>query len=431
MRNDLSLKFSCQKKTVNGLCGIQKLMIGLLLMGLFFSAGLPMALASNSKQDSPQDVLGNLPDIQVVNGIVKRGDTASSLLKNYLPLKTIYKICHLSSDIFSLAQIRKGQPYKIILTGNTLVGFEYEIDNEDRLIAHKEADGFSITRAPIEYDVSLDVVSATISSSLFEAVRKAGEKTELAWKLSDIFAWDIDFIRDIQPGDQFKVLVEKRYQNKKLSGYGQIKAAFFTNNGTLFKAFLYKDLNEIYGYYDENGKSLQKAFLKAPLAFSRISSKFTKKRFHPIFKEYRPHPGVDYAAPKGTPIKTVGDGVVTGMGYNKGMGNYVNIRHSNGYTTGYNHMCKFARGMKKNKRLLQGDVIGYVGMTGYATGPHLDFRMRKNGKLLDPLKYKSPSSNPIKPVEMEQFLARTIELSERIDATQSLAVADKTSTRLF
>jgi len=394
----------------------------LLLFSASFGPGLH-SFALNS--DIPSSII--LPDIHIVKGVVKSGDTASSLLNKYLPLKTIYEISRLSSDVFSLTRIRKGQSYKIILEEDNLVGFEYEIDKEDRLLVQKEKSSFSINQAPIEYDVDLEVVSATITSSLFEAVRKSGERSELAWKLSGIFAWDIDFIRDIQSGDQFKVLVEKRYRDGKFSGYGEIQAAFFTNNRTLFKAFSHKDSNGMPGYYDEKGKSLQKVFLKAPLAFSRISSKFTKRRLHPIFKEYRPHSGVDYAAPKGTPIKTVGDGIITEIGYKKAMGNYINIRHYNGYITGYNHMCKFASGMEKKKRLFQGDVIGYVGMTGYATGPHLDFRMKKNGRLVDPLNHKSPPAKPVTPDEMEYFLARNVELSQRILTDQKLAILDENS----
>ncbi len=397
------------------------LILILLFISFNFYFALNCVFASNS-------VPTILPDIQIVKGVVKRGDTASSILNKYLPLKTIYEISRKSSDVFSLTHIRKGQPYKIILHDDSLVGFEYEIDKEDRLVVQKDKDNFSINQAPIQYDINLEVVSSTIKSSLFEAVRKSGERCELAWKLSDIFAWDIDFIRDIQPNDRFKVLVEKRYRDGKLSGYGDIQAAFFTNKGTLFKAFIHKDSNGISGYYDENGKSIQKAFLKAPLAFSRISSKFTKRRLHPVFKTYKAHKGVDYAAKKGTPIKTVGDGIVTKIGYNKGMGNFINIRHYNGYTTSYNHMSKFRKGMKKNKRVLQGDVVGYVGMTGVATGPHLDFRMTKNGKLIDPLKHRSPSAKPVESGEMEQFLAKTQKLSTRILTAYKLAVSDKKAT---
>jgi len=355
-----------------------------------------------------------LPDIKIIKGIVKTGDTASTLLNRYLPMKTIYKINRQSTDIFSLSRIKKGQPYKVILQEGNLVGFEYEIDKKDRLVIQRENNQFSISQIPINYDIAIEVVSATITSSLFEAVRKAGEQSELAWKLSDIFAWDIDFIRDIRPGDRFQVLVEKQYQDGKLSGYGKVQAAIFNNAGTRFKAFLHKDSNGISGYYDENGNSLQKAFLKAPLSFSRISSKFTLKRMHPILKEYRAHEGVDYAAPMGTPIKTVGDGIITGIGYSKSMGNYVIIRHCNGYITRYYHMSKFAKGMKTHKKVLQGEVIGHVGMTGYATGPHLCFRLIKNGKLVDPLTHKSPAATPVNPREMEQFLTRAQQLSKKI-----------------
>ena len=396
---------------------------------ILFNCCLNIVAASNSDKNTNASLLITLPDIQVVKGVVKKGDTASCLLNKYLPLKTIYEISRRSSDIFPFTRIRAGRPYKIILQENHLVGFEYEINKKDRLVVQKENDIFSISLLPIQYDVVLEVVSSTITTSLFEAVRKSGELNELAQKLSDIFAWDIDFLRNLQPGDRFKVLVEKQYRDGTLSRYGKIHAAFFTNNGKLFKAFLHTTSNGVSRYYDEKGKSLQKAFLKAPLAFSRITSKFTKKRLHPIFKEYRSHPGVDYAAPKGTPIKTVGDGVITEIGYNRGgMGNYINIRHYNGYTTSYNHMSKFARGMKKNKKVFQGSVIGYVGKTGYATGPHLDFRMTKNGKLVDPLKHQPPSANPIKPDEMEAFIARTIELSARILTAQKLGSNDKKST---
>lgn len=402
--------------------------IPLFLICVLLVSGLNSAFAAGLDKNSNKLFPIILPDIQILKKVIKNGDTISSILNPYLPLKTIYEINNQSQDIFSLAQIRKGQRYKIILRDNEFFGLEYDIDRDDRLVIQKEKDRFSINQEPIDYEVDLEVVSATINYSLFEAVRLSGEKSELGQKLSDIFAWDIDFIKDIQSGDQFKLIVEKRYREGKLFGYGKIQAAFFMNKGTVFKAFLHKNSNGTSGYYDENGNSLQKAFLKAPLAYSRISSKFTQKRLHPIFKEYRSHPGVDYAAPRGTPIKTVGDGIITTVGFQKGLGNYITIRHPNGYTTNYNHMSKFASGMKKNKRVFQGEVIGYVGKTGYATGPHLDFRMAKNGKLIDPLKYKSPSANPIKTEEMEQFLARISELSKKILMAEEIGSLDKNAT---
>lgn len=365
-----------------------------------------------------------LPEIKVIKGTVKKGDTLSSILGPYTTLRTVYKITGASKDIFSLTSIKRGQPYRIILQNDELVVFEYDIDKVYRLVVQKYQNGFKVSESLIDYDIELEVVSATIEHNLFGAIRRKGEKNELASKLADIFAWDIDFIRDIQKGDQFRVLVEKKYKEGRLCGYGRIQAAFFMNNGTLYKAFLHQDSRGVYGYYDENGKSMQKAFLKAPLEFSRISSKFTKKRLHPIFKVYRPHPGVDYAAPKGTPIKTVGDGVIMKKGYSKGLGNYVVVRHPNGYITSYNHMCRFAKGLRQSKRVIQGDVIGYVGMTGYATGPHLDFRMKKDGRLVDPLKHKSPSAKPVEPEDMETYLAKTVELYQKLVKSNQIVMAD-------
>ncbi len=418
------IKAVCQKKAVKLLIFTTNLNFIVPLIGIFFILWSNTLFASNfdyKNRPHPQITLQKMQNIKIIHGVVERGDTATSLLEEYLPLRSIYEIDQQSKDIFSLTRIRKGQPYKIVLHNNNLVGFEYEIDEEDKLVIQRNKGSFLINQEPIKYDVTVEVVSASITSSLFKAVRKSGERSDLAMKLSDIFAWDIDFFRDIQSKDQFKVLVEKRYRGKKFSGYGKILAAFFTNKGIIFKAFLHQDSKGISGYYDENGKSLQKTFLKAPLTFSRISSKFTKKRFHPVLKVYRPHHGIDYAASKGTPIKTIGDGTIEQIGYNKGKGNYIKIRHYNGYTTSYYHMCKFDRNMKKNRRVIQGDIIGYVGMTGYATGPHLCFRMKKNGKYVDPLKHKSPSAKPVKKKEMDQFIAKTILLSNKMLVEQQLA----------
>lgn len=417
---------ACKPKVTTRCFSLQQLIMVLLLkiMLLIFWQNTLMAAGHSEVADRPlpQIIATDAPNMNIVHGVVQRGDTASSILNKYLGLSSIYDIDQKSSDIFSFSRIRKGQPYFMILENDRLVRFEYEIDTEDKLVVQKEGESFTISRRPIQYDVQLELVSTTITSSLFGAVRKCGEKNELAMKLSDIFAWDIDFIRDIQSGDHFKVLVEKRYRKGKLSGYGAVHAAFFRNKQTVYKAFLYQDNSGAYGYYDESGRSVQKAFLKAPLKFSRISSKFSKKRFHPILKVNRPHHGTDYAAPKGTPIKTVGDGTIAQIGYNRGKGNFITIRHYNGYTTSYYHMCRFAGGMKKNKRVLQGDTIGFVGMTGYATGPHLCFRMKKNGQHVDPLNHKSPSAKPVNFEEMGRFLAKRTQLSRRLFIEYQLAM---------
>ena len=362
------------------------------------------------------------PQIKTIMGTIKAGDTASSLLNTYLPLKIIYDLDRRSANIFPLTRIRKGHPYKISLLEDNLVAFEYEINQDDRLVIQKETDTYSISKNPIEYEIRQETISVDIRTSLSEAIKQSGEYSSLTWKLADIFAWDIDFIRDIQPGDQFEVLVGKRYRDGKFHGYSDVKAAFCTNQGRVYKAFLHEDANGRKGYYYEKGQSLQKAFLKTPLNYSRISSPFSTRRFHPILKKYRAHPGVDYAAPRNTPIKTVADGTITRIGYNKTMGRNITIRHFNGYETSYFHMNKYAKGMKKNTKVFQGDVIGYVGKTGLATGYHLCFRMRKQGRPVNPLKENTASANPVLSEEMDGFTLQSMKYSEKIKAAQNLAL---------
>lgn len=398
-----------------------------LLLFLFSVFCLLTAFSGNVSAQTVRDTNFTEPEIKIIKGRIKNGATASSLLNTYIPLKTIYQICDQSKEIFPLNRIRKGQPYRIMTRAGELIEFEYEINDERRLVITREEDDYTIAELPIYYDISLEQISATINYSLSGTIRKIGETNELACRLADIFAWDIDFIRDIKSGDSFTILVEKRFRDGRFRGYGDIQAAYFTNQGQVFKAFLYTAADGTDGYYDEQGNSMQKAFLKAPLAFSRISSKFTKKRLHPILNKVKAHNGVDYAAPSGTPVKTVGDGVITMAGYNKGSGNYIKIRHPNGFTTSYLHLSKFAKTSKINKRVVQGQVIGYVGQTGYATGPHLCFRLLKDGRHIDPLNYKAPSAKPVKADEMENFLAKIATLSQRLVAANKGTVPSKPS----
>ena len=274
------------------------------------------------------------------------------------------------------------------------------------MIISREAESFSIEKIPIPYTTETARVRGTIESSLFEAVTGTGESDVLAMNLADIFAWDVDFILDIRQGDSFQALVEKRYRDGQPAGYGRILAAEFTNQGTTFQAFLYQDGDRHADYYDADGQSLRKAFLKAPLSFSRISSGFTTRRFHPITKTWKAHPAIDYAAPTGTPIKSVGDGVIIKKGYTSGNGNYVKIRHNSSYETIYLHMKGFAKNIGQGKRVAQGQTIGYVGSTGLATGPHLCFRMYKNGAPVNPQRVKAPAAQPIDKSNLADFKVR-------------------------
>lgn len=393
---------------------------------------LPSTAFSLSR-DFPADLSDNITDltnaadqeetsdIHLIKGSFKSGDTASDVLGLFLPLTEIFLLEKQSRPVFSFTRFKQGQPFEISLLQERFVSFVYDIDDQTRLVIKKEQDSYDIRKIPIQYDIREAVISVSIASSIYAAVKKAGYCTSLAGDLADIFAWDIDFAKDIQPGDRFQVLVKQRYRDDTFQGYGNILAAVFVNKGTVHKAFLFTDADGHAGYYDGNGQSLQKAFLKSPVNFSKITSYFSASRLHPILKTSRPHPGVDYAAPKNTPIKTVADGTITQMAYNNTMGRYITIRHCNGYETSYFHMNAYAAGMKKGAAVFQGDVIGYVGKTGLATGYHLCFRVEKNGKPVNPLKIPQTSATLIASSEKARF-AKTIALySEKLMTAGSLA----------
>ena len=370
---------------------------------------------------------GKVPREQLttIHRRVKRGDTASSILNDYLPLKTIYQLDAQSRNIFPLTRLRKGQPYTISLLEESLYAFEYEINTEQRLVIQRRSpDGesdFDISKEAIPYEIRESVVSATIDTTLSAALSRVGEGDKLAWKLADIFAWDIDFSRDIKPDDRFTVLVEKKFRDKKFLGYERILAARFINRGKTYTAYYFEETPGKGSYYSADGASLRKAFLKSPVNYSRISSTFSKRRYHPILKKYRAHLGVDYAAPRNTPIKAVADGTIVRMGYGKDAGRFITLRHRNGYETNYFHMNKFGKGMKRNRRVSQGDVIGYVGKTGLATGYHLCFRMKQHGKPVNPMAIASVSAEPVPPGKMAAFREQSRAYNRSLSAGNAVA----------
>jgi murein DD-endopeptidase MepM/ murein hydrolase activator NlpD len=336
-------------------------------------------------------------------GTIKKGDTITALLGSYLSTQQILQLAQQSKKIFPFSKLCIGQPYKLCMIDGQFNSFLYNIDRNEQLLILQHENEFEISRIPIDYDVTTEIVKGTITSNLFDAVTKIGEEAELAINLADIFAWDIDFILDIRAGDSFHAVVEKRFLEGQPAGYGRILAAEFVNQGKSYRAILFSDGNGNLDYYDPEGRNLRKAFLKAPLSFTHISSGFTMRRFHPITKTWKAHPAIDYVAPTGTPIKTVGEGTVVRIGNTRGNGNFIEIHHTNGYSTLYLHMSKFAKGIKKGKRVNPGQTIGYVGSTGLATGPHLCFRMRKDGMPVNPNKVKMPSAPAVSSENMAEF----------------------------
>lgn len=403
-------------------------LVAMLLLPLFLRPTVPSTEANTAAPAAP--LPPPAPEIhkEIVRGTIAQGDTATSLLGNYFSAAELYELGKQSQQVFPLTKLNAGQPYRLFLSDDRFERFEYDIDNDEQLIISHKAGNFSVEKVPIPYTTEVVRVKGTIDSSLFEAVTDAGESDVLAMNLADIFAWDIDFILDIRQGDSFRALVEKRYREGQPAGYGRILAAEFTNQGTSFQAILYQDGDRHPDYYDASGQSLRKAFLKAPLSFSRISSGFTMHRFHPITKTWKAHPAIDYAAPPGTPIKSVGDGVIVRKGYTRGNGNYIKIRHNSSYETMYLHMKGFARGIAQGKRVAQGQVIGYVGSTGLATGPHLCFRMFKNGGPVNPTRVKAPAVQPVSKANLAEFKSLTENLIAQMEQPQEIQTASTQST---
>lgn len=352
---------------------------------------------------SPQGDSSSEP--AVVSGVIARGDSASELLSPYLSANSVQQLLNASQKVHPLSKIRIGQPYTLVRSpdGGDMERFEYEINDLKKLIVTRTEEGLVAHVEPIVYDFQLVRVSGTIRSSLFETLASTGESPILAVRIADIFGSEINFIKDLREGDSFSLLIEKRFRDDAFKGYGKVLGATFTNQGKCYEAYLFEAGDSGEAFYNAKGESLKKTLLKAPLAFTRISSGYSMNRKHPIFKTHKPHQGVDYAAPSGTPVKAVGDGVVTRAGWGKGFGNMVVLKHSGGLESMYSHLSGFASGTKQGTRVRQGQVIGYVGATGYATGPHLDFRLKQNGKYINPSKVVAPRGSAVPRSRMAAF----------------------------
>jgi len=365
-------------------------------------------------------------EFRTVTGTVKRGESLYDIFKRYgLNINELYAIASASKKTYNLKKLSPGQDYCIKLDGDNCVrSFTYYIDSNSILNIERAETDFKASKAAIPYETTLVHISGTVRDNLVSSI----DNLLLALDLSDIFAWDIDFTTDIRNGDSFKLVVEERRLDGEFKKYGKILAAEFTNNGTTHYAYRFEQ-NGKADYHDKNGRSLRRALLKAPLSYRRISSGFTRKRLHPILKTYRPHLGVDYAAPRGTPVSTVGDGTVLKAGYKGANGRQVIIKHPAGYVTYYGHLNNIKKRIRKGKGVKQGQVIGYVGSTGRATGPHLDYRITKNGSFVNPLTLKLPPGKPVKKSLMAGFRAFKDMMNTRLASIELPVTASTGKTR--
>ena len=351
-----------------------------------------------------KDVYGLPVDLyHVEEGQVRHNQTLSDLMLPLgLSMQEIYKISQLPDSLINERKIKPANRYLYYSPADSLKGttpyakniFVYEKDLLNFVVINIQADSIWAWNGQKPVETRIQFASGTIETSLWESMQTTGANPMLAVELSEIFAWTIDFF-GIQKGDRYKVIYEASYVDSTSLGINKIMGAWIYHNNNEFWGIPFVQ-DSVRSFFDEEGNSLRKAFLKAPLRFSRISSRFSNSRFHPVLKIRRPHHGVDYAAASGTPVHTIGDGVITKVGYQKnGGGNYVKIKHNSVYSTTYMHLRGFGKGVKQGVYVKQGDVIGYVGSTGLATGPHLDFRFYKNGTAIDPLRVEAPPVEPI------------------------------------
>ena len=358
----------------------------------------------------------NIDSMFVETKKIKWGESFSDILfKSGIDNKIIFDAINKSKNIFNLKTLKKGKEYKLLsyFDKKKPAYFIYEPDLFSAIV-YSLQDSIFVDKRIKPIHLKEKVVYGSIESSLYETIEKNKFPLDLVYLLVDVFAWQVDFYK-INKGDKFKVVYLEEIIDNKVIGIKEIKAAYFYHDNKDYYAFKY-DQGKGIDYFDEKGNNLRKTFLRSPLNFSRISSRYSKKRFHPVLKRYKSHLGTDYAAPRGTPIRTVADGIVTEAKRNRGNGIYVKIKHNNKYSTQYLHMSKFAKKIKKGVRVVQGQTIGYVGSTGLATGPHVCFRFWKNGIQVDPYKQNDlPPGEPISKIHHDTFEYIRIKYLEKMN----------------
>ena len=381
-------------------------------------------------EDTLDTTLGFCPDsLRMTEGKVKSGQFFSNLLGGLgMSQQEAYNLTVACDSVFDVKTLRVGNSYRAyyddadtLSDGGRLRYLVYERDRSSSIVFSCEPPYEAwVYEKPIT--IERRYADVTINSSLWNDMRDAGVSPLLILSLSDIYAWTIDFF-GLQKGDRFRVLYDERMCDGEVLAVDTVRYAVFSNGGNDLPMIMFdqKDGGNI--WWNDKGESMRKAFLKAPLQYSRVSSGFSYARKHPVTRKVQPHTGVDYAAPKGTPVMTIGDGVVTSVKYEGAGGNTVRIRHNSVYSTAYLHLSKYAKGLKAGQRVRQGEVIGYVGSTGRSTGPHLDFRVWKNGTPINPLKMDSPPAEPLKEENMKAFGETAEKYRAQIDSIQARKIA--------
>jgi murein DD-endopeptidase MepM/ murein hydrolase activator NlpD len=348
---------------------------------------------------------------------IQSGDSLARIFKNQgLTAQLLHRITHSSDEAADLARIMPGQTLRFQFDEtDQLLALEHVVSPISKLRISATDEGFAAEEIRKDVEIRIAETSGTITDSLFVDGQAAGLSDAQIMELAGIFGWDIDFALELRGGDTFSLIYEEHYLDGKKFRDGPILAAEFVNRGTSYRAVRFEDENGVASYYDTDGSSKRRAFIRTPVKFARVSSGFTNKRWHPVLQKWRSHKGVDYAAPTGTPIKATGSGKVIFRGWKGGYGKVVIIQHGSQYTTLYAHMSRFSSKVKNGSRVKQGQIIGYVGKTGLASGPHLHYEFRVNGVHRNPLTVKLPKSVPLPKARLAQFRASSSQLLAQLD----------------
>lgn len=348
--------------------------------------------------------------------VVKRGENLEFILNTIVPQQTTQSIIDaLQKGGFPFTRCLPGDSIAVHTKNDTFIKLMYRQSQTSEYYVMNHQDHYAVAMRLPYIDTTMCLLKGEIVSTLYESMLEMGETPNLVYRFADIFAWEIDFVTDTRKADSFYILLKKSYCDSQFVEYLDIIATYYKGEVGDYYGIYYKDPDGTEDYYNLKGQSLRKSLLKSPLRYSYISSYFSKRRYHPILKVWRPHHGLDYCAPIGTPVSSIGAGTVTYKGWKGGYGNLVEIRHKNNFKTRYGHLSRFAKGLYKGKRVKMGELIGYVGSTGLSTGPHLHFEMHKNGVPINPLKVKIPRAPSVKKKYMADFKQRCDSLQKYIE----------------
>ncbi len=387
------------------------------LVGLFPFHHLLFPFFLKTAPDVSSTEVVESPDLRSIESTVEPGETLLAVFQKHgLPVEDLFAMKQAAVDVHRLHQVHPGQPYRFMVDKNNCVrSFTYGIDDNAMLEIDKTESGFSARKNGISYESRVLTLGGQIEDSLIAAMGNSREEIALALSISDILAWDVDFNTDLRKGDRFRIIAEGLYIGGAFKKYGKVLAVEFINDGQTHRAYLFEQ-NGRAEYFDDEGKSLRKTFLKAPLSFRRISSFYSRSRRHPILKIRRPHHGIDYVAPRGTPVCATSDGRVSFAGHKGAYGKLVILTHPGGMQTYYGHLSRIAPGARTGRSIGQGDLVGYVGSTGLSTGPHLHYEMRQSGRSVNPASVKMTAAHPVPRSRMSDFQRLTAAMNQTFAA---------------